>query len=252
MSKPWKTSAWKKKREEFIKDKECEWCGSKKELSIHHKKHSLPYDLHYKQVSDMMLRKLIKERVYKPIRREACPGCDSFSIYTRRTIAPKYRCINCGNTFEQPSKRETPWITKEDWADFQKRRGEEIKEIVRSQREKSFEEYMSFEDAVILCKRCHHASEKGLVLCQVCRERYHRPRNGKCWECFKKTEKGQELAKKLERLNELLPYSHPWCGKTFQIRREWWNEEADPQMCCIEHCDPNLCETASKHWLEEN
>ncbi len=26
--KPWKTDAWKKKRDELIKDRVCEWCGS--------------------------------------------------------------------------------------------------------------------------------------------------------------------------------------------------------------------------------
>ena len=34
--KPWITKEWKEKREEIIKNKNCEWCGSKNNLVIHH------------------------------------------------------------------------------------------------------------------------------------------------------------------------------------------------------------------------
>jgi len=74
-----------------------------------------------------------------------------------------------------------------------------------------------------------------------------------CWECFKKTEKGQRVSKGLETKKwerEMLPYKHPWCDKTFLIERQWWNMEAEPQMCCIECCgDPNNCDIATKNWI---
>jgi len=41
MSKPWHTSDWKKKRKELIKNKKCEWCGSKENLVIHHLKQNI-------------------------------------------------------------------------------------------------------------------------------------------------------------------------------------------------------------------
>lgn len=64
-----------------------------------------------------------------------------------------------------------------------------------------------------------------------------------CWDCFSKTQRGQEAIKE----NEMLPYTHPWCGRTFSIRRKWWDIEADPFMCCHEYCDPHSCEIAEKN-----
>ena len=34
--KPWETKEWREKREKFIKNKSCEWCDSKKYLTIDH------------------------------------------------------------------------------------------------------------------------------------------------------------------------------------------------------------------------
>jgi len=53
---------------------------------------------------------------------------------------------------------------------------------------------------------------------------------------------------------EYYPYEHPWCGRTFQIKGEWWDFEAEPNACCLEHCDkdPYLCEIAEKHCSNED
>jgi len=111
-------------------------------------------------------------------------------------------------------------------------------------KEAAEEEYYSFKDAIVLCMRCHYAKEKGWVLCEICRKKFHKPMYEQCWECYKKIEEGQGT-KQYE-----LPYVHPWCGKTFLINREWWEIAAVPEQCCISVCDtnPNLCETANKHW----
>jgi len=233
-----------------IRGRKCEWCGSNVILSFHHNKHLLPYAEQYRSVSEMILKKLIQEKVYTPTSQEACPRCHSFSIYIRKKVAPKYRCIKCENTFDKPSVDPTSSISKEDWKDFQRRYKEKIKEIVDSQRQKEVEEYMALKDGAILCKRCHYYKERGKVLCHVCKTRYHKPEYGQCYECFAGTHKGKEVSSS----NELLPYQHPWCDRTFMIKGDEWQEEADPQMCCINHCDvdPYSCETAAKHWEEDN
>lgn len=155
-SKPWQLSKWRRARKEFLTGKSCEWCGSDKEMVIHHPQ-------------------------------------------------AKYSLTD--------------------------------------------EQYASFEGTIALCKRCHFSLHRGLVLCRVCQKNYHRTDRVKCWHCFKKSlpsKKAWEL--------EYHPYEHPWCGKTFKIKGEWWEEEADPHMCCIDHCDvdPYSCEIAKKHWEEED
>lgn len=105
------------------------------------------------------------------------------------------------------------------------------------------EQYESFEGAIALCKRCHFSLHKGLVLCEVCKKNYRRPDREMCWRCFTKP----LPSKKVWEL-EYHPYKHPWCGKTFKIKGEDWKEEAEPQGCCIAHCEPNTCEIADQHW----
>jgi hypothetical protein len=67
-----------------------------------------------------------------------------------------------------------------------------------------------------------------------------------CWDCFKKTEKGKEIAKRYEPQ----AYIHPWCGRRFEIMRQWWGVLAEPRTCCVEVCDIGLqnCEDAKKRW----
>lgn len=107
------------------------------------------------------------------------------------------------------------------------------------------EQYESFEGAIALCKRCHFSLHKGLVLCEVCKRNYRRPEREMCWRCFRKS-----LPQNKVWALEYHPYKHPWCGKTFKIKGEDWEIEAEPEMCCIEHCetnDINTCEIAKQH-----
>jgi hypothetical protein len=57
--KPWATVEWRKKREEYIEDKQCEWCGSKNDLVIHHpqKPNSLTDEEYFSFVGTMILCK---------------------------------------------------------------------------------------------------------------------------------------------------------------------------------------------------
>ena len=107
----------------------------------------------------------------------------------------------------------------------------------------SEEEYINFEasGAVVLCRRCHLNLHKGRVLCRACKRHYHLPRYDKCFRCA--LEEKPHLVE-----YERLEYVHPWCGRKFLIERQWWEIEASPQMCCIEHCKPNSCEIASRRW----
>lgn len=247
MTKPWKTKEWKEKREKLIEGKVCEWCGSKKSLSLHHKTQYPSYEMHYQLVSHLLLEQLVKDGVYKTENKDACPYCNRFSLDIRSTILPKYRCFKCKKTFEYPIQLPTKTISKEDYARFHQTYANQIKEIVDRERQAEYENYIALDDIMILCKRCHKAIGQGKVLCQTCKKSYHNPNFKQCWNCFSQTEKGKLVSKK----HELLEFVHPWCGKVFKIEVEDWEFEASPQMCCIEHCEdnePNSCAIASKKW----
>ena len=263
MTKPWQTAIWKKKRDEFLKGKSCEWCGSEKNLVIHHAQHFHGLKEYKKCITRFMQeyfarkdREEEKQRLLGEANKDVsqtyehlCPICGS-SAYARKTVSPKYKCKKCGAETDTPVKilsHTTQNLVRKNLRFlFFKQHKEEIDRFFAQQKEMADEEYRSFKDVMILCNRCHYAKEKGMVLCEVCKRRYHKPKYGKCWECFQKTKDGQEVAN----LNKPLAYTHPWCGKAFQILRKYWNIEANPQTCCIEHCDadPNSCEIAAKHW----
>ena len=221
MTKPWKTDAWKKKREELIRDKCCEWCGSTENLSVAHKERALSYDQDYRIVSNELWQTLVSQGKYStPDREEGEEDND----YRRRVIARLQR----------------------DREDFRSKYANQIEQAVDAKRQMDFQKYMSFEDVMILCKKCHFAYDKGMVLCDVCRKAHHEPKYDMCWFCFSKTETGH----KIKSQRELLDFIHPWCGKTFKIERQWWDIESDPEMCCIEHCDPYACKTAEEKFAE--
>jgi hypothetical protein len=230
----------------LIEGKKCEWCGSEKNLSLHHPRRYLSHKAGYQIVAQILLSKLIRQGVYKTQRQVACPKCKSFSIYPRKTMSPKYRCIRCTNVFDKPVKLKTRWISKSDLADFHLKNKDKINVVVKAKRQESYQKYSSLEGTIVLCRACHFAAGNGRILCQVCKTHYHKPNYFMCWTCFSKTKRGQEVISE----NELLVYAHPWCDKKFEIKRQWWSTEADPHMCCIEHCeiDNHSCDIAKKNW----
>jgi len=263
MAKPWQTGQWKKKRSEFLKDKACEWCGSRENLAIHHIQHFKGLK-EYKNIVSKMIREYSESgknegekqyllaEVNKRIHAEYsyfCPNC-GYPVYARKTIVPKYKCKKCGAETEEPKKKQSSdsrlAFRREFSKLFLQRHKDEIDKMFAQAKENSNKDYMDFKNVTVLCKRCHYAKEKGLVLCKVCRKKYHRPKYGKCWECFTKTNGGKTMVQR----NRVAAYTHPWCGKIFQIKGGLWEIEANPKTCCIGYCedDADNCEMAKRNW----
>ena len=105
-----------------------------------------------------------------------------------------------------------------------------------------------------MCRKCHYAREKGMVLCKLCRKNYHYTKYEKCFDCFAKTSYGAKLIEARKDLfydkSKTETYGHPWCGKAFEIEKKWWEVEASPNMCCLEHCDigPHDYKIAERNW----
>jgi ribosomal protein L37AE/L43A len=263
MAKPWETPQWKKKRLEFIQGKTCEWCGSAENLAIHHVEHFNGLQEYKKLVTrtisqhfaagknkDEKLDLLAEVNQKVQVRHNnLCPKC-GYQVYARKTISPKYKCKKCSTEIDTPVRRLSPDTQKALRREFRKSFLQSHKDAIdktfKELKENSNQEYLDFKNVNVLCRKCHYAKEKGLVICEVCHKSYHKPKYGKCWECFKKTTDGKTVAQS----SEFSPYINPWCGKTFQIKRKLWAIEANPKACCIAYCknDPESCIKAKSNW----
>lgn len=198
-TKPWQTAAWKKARDEFLKNKVCEKCGSDENLVVHHL-HKLPsYDEHFRAVASSLIREGIGSKEIQPEFKNACPQCEYRSIYQRKTVKPIFKCIRCGHQFDEPVIVPTDRLSKEDFKKFLFNNKERIEKIVESQRDSYFQdEYLQFKDCVVLCKKCHFLIHNGRDICPICKKNSKKIHYPSCWECFQKTPKGEQARKNHE------------------------------------------------------
>lgn len=195
----WSKKEWRKKRSEFIRNKSCQWCGSKTGLSVHHTRRPLRFRQIVRRTARSLLWQKVKEGEFRFRIREikACPSCASKSIYERTTMNPRYRCVRCGSVFGQPKKTRvnTGWLSREGWDRFWRKYGSLVEEKAALLSEKEHGYYMSFEDCIVLCKKCHFAIRKGMALCRVCRKNYHPRRYPTCWGCIPDSKWKREIEK---------------------------------------------------------
>ena len=52
--------------------------------------------------------------------------------------------------------------------------------------------YKNFDNCVLLCRKCHFTSAKGLILCKCCKKKYHHYNFSSCWDCKKEIKKSME------------------------------------------------------------
>lgn len=121
---------------------------------------------------------------------KACPKCNSGNVYERKTMIPRFRCTNCGYTTHRLKNRvntnTTKLQNKKFFSLFFKQHKKEIDQSFILKKEKAEKEYYDFKDITVLCRRCHFAVEKGMILCKKCKEKYHKSRYIICRECFNK------------------------------------------------------------------
>jgi hypothetical protein len=197
MPKPFRTKEWKVKREAFLKGKVCAWCGATEHLSIHHKTKHTPLIKYVKLASNEMIAQKIKEGEFKP---QYLGGIS---------------------------------LTREDFKVFWAKYGEQINEDVKKRLAPLDEEYMSLTNCEALCKRCHWAAERGLMLCPVCKVHYMNPRHSKCQHCA------------------MVIYKHPWCGREFNVDSRYNVYPSDFCEDCAFLLEKGYCEDCDKHANDE-
>jgi len=208
-SRIWSQSEWRRKRSEFIENKVCKWCGSKSSLVIHHTKSPLRFKQVVSRVRRRFLRQKIKDGEFKGQmkRLRLCPHCRKRSFYRRTTMKPPYRCSLCGYEFEEPEevRIRTNWLSKKDWRRFMRKYGSEINERAAELPTRGHEYYMSLKDCIALCKKCHFALHKGLVLCRTCKKKYHLKQHSSCWNCIPDSKWKREIERAHREIDVILP-----------------------------------------------
>jgi len=258
MTKPWNTVSWRRKREELIQGKQCEWCGSTDTLVIDHNQnfdYCHEYDnVLYTYFTEYFQKEKNKEE-YDTLRVEASKGLRmryydacikcGYSVKARKALKPKFKCYKCKIEFDKPRKKIHPTIIEKIerrmLQSFKKKHIQEINERFNHIRQKSNEDYLAFKDVTILCKKCNFARLKSQILCKKCKEHYHKEQFEMCFHCYSQTSKGKQTL--YERKQVTL--KHPWCQKEYSTERQWLDFEFNnPLLLCIHCCEtnPNDCQ----------
>jgi len=278
--KPWHSTEWRKNRAKLIEGKSCEWCGSKEALVVHHKE-TFYSDKEYNKFVLNFIKAYFENRKSTKDTRHyyaACPACGSSSLQDRQNMKtalrepdllqvlargtpsqpppkmiavhrPRFKCYQCKHETDSPVQKLEPAIMDNEidssfYNYFLELHRGEIDKLFSEKVRKSDEKYKSFKDVVILCKRCHLAHHKGLVLCKSCKKNYHAKQYPTCWDCipdsdWKKTHKKIEVT---------LP-----CGSKVMVEAGFWDFGGMFDIC-LRHCPNgegiNSCYAFAK-WQED-
>jgi len=171
-----------------------------------------------KKVLKQKLKKLEKKATKN--RMKLCPFCLSNRISERKTVSPFYRCSACKNEFKTPKYR-----TPQNYVKAIKNKKTRLKsqnysyisissnktlgsiypfiydDIIATYEydvQQLVFDYEEMKNVLIICKRCHHANNKGLIICKKCKKNYHNPNYETCYQChIKEEEANDHIARKI-------------------------------------------------------
>ncbi len=176
------------KRDEFLKGKTCAWCGSSDSLCVH-----TPRAFSLAQVSLEIysaayarFREVYRQRYQKfdriptgKHRHKSHPSWHKASTIHR--IEPDHTDLE--EQFREVLLEDSgEGNFKKLYHEWLKETG--IKELIEEEIKKAEEECKSLTNAIVLCKRCHFASLKGMNLCPRCRNRYKSINYETCFDCL--------------------------------------------------------------------
>ncbi|WP_410508685.1 hypothetical protein RSJ42_18470 [Methanosarcina hadiensis] len=194
---------WKQKRAEFIEGKVCAWCGSPDRLCVHTPGALSPaeirsgiYDLAYARFKDVYRQKY-QEFEYiltGKHRHRSHPAWHKAS--TIHKTEPDHTDLE-EQRIEKLIEDKREGNFKQLYNEWLEENG--IEELIEEEIKKAEEEYASLENAIVLCKRCHFASMKGMEICPVCRKKYKASRYETCFDCLPEEKKKDILMRKKEK-----------------------------------------------------
>lgn len=209
---------WKEKRAEFIKGKLCAWCGSSDRLCVHTPAAFSPaeirsgiYNLAYARFREVYRQKYQK---FKYIltgkhRHKSHPVWHKAS--TMHKTEPDHTDLE-EQHIEELIEDLGEGNFKKLYHDWLEENG--IEELIEEEIKKAEEEYESLEHAIVLCKRCHFASLRGMELCPVCRKKYKPLRYETCFDCLS-DEKKKDIQERQKEKKDCLGSSGEFSDKSF-------------------------------------
>ena len=164
---------------------------------------------------------------------KSCPGCESTSLVDKKKSQPRYKCTKCGKEFNQPNSKPKKNTIKKLKAlqNFEskgeKPEGNIIQNLSYNAQQASFKligillpqifdetikeykkqveiltkNYSDMTEVSVVCKRCHYAHNRGLILCEKCNQNYRKPKFETCYQChIKEVEANDPIAKKIREI----------------------------------------------------
>lgn len=209
-TKPWQGAEWEERRKEKLDDR-CAWCGDEEELQLHHIDHRKPnWNREWIRIEN---EEFEASNDFDPAShlegREQCPRCGKKNYYERTTMTPAYRCQSCDAEFAEPEiltpealqeRGLHPTKTTQYYRDKLRWVSENVSSVYEAFGDRYrdyWEEYLSLEDTVTICKQCHYMyHERGMAICAFCGDQYAKYRDREfnryvCWDCVVE-EKGLE------------------------------------------------------------
>lgn len=183
------------KRAEFLKGKTCAWCGSSNSLCIHTPRAFSPaqVSLEIYRAAYARFREVYRQRYQKfdsiptsKHRHKSHPSWHKASTVHR--IEPDH--TNLEEQFIEVLLEDSgEGNFKKLYHEWLEETG--IKELIKEEIKKAEEECKSLTNAIVLCKRCHFASLKGMNLCPRCRNRYKSINFETCFYCLPDEKKAE-------------------------------------------------------------
>jgi hypothetical protein len=208
---------WKLKRSEFIEGKVCAWCGSSDFLCVHTPGALSPaeirtgvYNLAYARFKEVYRQKYQKFEyiLTGKHRHKSHPVWHKAS--TIHKTEPDHTDLE-EQRIEKLVEDKGEGNFKQLYREWLEENG--IEELIEEEIKKAEEEGASLEHAIVLCRRCHFASLKGMELCPVCRKKYKSSRYETCFGCLSEEKKKDILAKQNEK-KDLLESSEELSDKS--------------------------------------
>jgi len=185
----------------------------------------------YKEILETNLKEI--EKKFKSDQTWGCPKCGSGSYNERTTLKPRYRCSKCKHEFSQLKKKpKKKYMEKRDeitklLEDIKENKPmipsrivhyahrkalnhyihqfipscfEELVKNYEAKIQELLDNYNDFSKVLVLCKGCHYAAERGMELCQKCKEHYKQPRYETCYQCKLREEEADDpLAREIRK-----------------------------------------------------
>jgi len=194
--KSWTRKKWKEKRDEILnEDAVCSYCGTKKNLVIHH-----PPNETIKNKARFLRKEIIKDfEIFDKVEREKFrekvkEKYQSRSKFHRHKSHPYYHLIKTGHTKSVDLSELEYRINKNQYYhDLQLHRSKNFFQWLKdTNREIEYQEtydqavenYLSMNGIIILCNRCHFAVHKGMNLCPICHQKYKKFQYATCFDCL--------------------------------------------------------------------